>query len=373
MSSNTDITGLIKQIHESPLKLVIVSSGGGTNAIASLLKVPGASKTVLESYIPYARESLAHYLLKEPDQYCSLDTTLSMAAKAYSAAKKIDTKTNIDKLFGIGITASLATTYEKKGEHRFFIALQTRDYSKSIECVIEKGKRSREEEEQLVTGYLVNLLAQTINLPSSYPDHEEEPIFKTVNAEKSWIDLVNGDLDFVSSTKRIPELIFPGAFNPLHSGHTAMKDLAEKKTGMEVSFEICIQYADKPPLSYHEIERTINQFSVNENWVMTKAGMFFDKSSMFPNSVFIIGADTLIRMLDEKFYKNRDDMMKKLDLFNSHNINFLVFGRKVDESFISLDDVQVPEHIRKRFTGFGEEKFRDDISSTLLRMEINGE
>ena len=130
-----------------------------------------------------------------------------MAAKAYSAAKKIDTKTNIDKLFGIGITASLATTYEKKGEHRFFIALQTRDYSKSIECVIEKGKRSREEEEQLVTGYLVNLLAQTINLPSSYPDHEEEPIFKTVNAEKSWIDLVNGDLDFVSSTKRIPELI----------------------------------------------------------------------------------------------------------------------------------------------------------------------
>ena len=114
MSSNTDITGLIKQIHESPLKLVIVSSGGGTNAIASLLKVPGASKTVLESYIPYARESLAHYLLKEPDQYCSLDTTLSMAAKAYSAAKKIDTKTNIDKLFGIGITASLLLLMKKK-------------------------------------------------------------------------------------------------------------------------------------------------------------------------------------------------------------------------------------------------------------------
>ena len=60
MSSKTDIAGLIEQIHQSPLKLVIVSSGGGTNAIASLLKVPGASKTVLESYIPYARESLAH-------------------------------------------------------------------------------------------------------------------------------------------------------------------------------------------------------------------------------------------------------------------------------------------------------------------------
>ena len=369
MSSKTDIAELIKLIHQSPLKLVIVSSGGGTNAIASLLKVPGASQTVLESYIPYARESLAHYLLKEPDQYCSLDTTLSMAAKAYSAAKKIDTETNIDNLVGIGITASFATTYEKKGEHRFYIALQTRDYSRSIECVILKGKRSREEEEQLVTEYLVNLLAETIQLPFAYPDHEEKPVFKKVDADESWINLVNGDLDFVSSTKRVPELIFPGAFNPLHSGHIAMKNLAEKKTGMEVSFEICIQNADKPPLSYHEIKRTIDQFSNGENWVMTKAGMFFDKSSMFPNSVFIIGADTLVRILDEKFYKNRKDMLDKLDLFNSHNINFLVFGRKVDSKFISLKNVSLPEHIEKRFTGFDEEIFRDDISSTILRLE----
>ena len=159
----------------------------------------------------------------------------------------------------------------------------------------------------------------------------------TTNLSESVV--LNGDLDFVSSTERVPELIFPGAFNPLHSGHIAMKNLAEKKTGMEVSFEICIQNADKPPLSYHEIKRTIDQFSNGENWVMTKAGMFFDKSSMFPNSVFIIGADTLIRILDEKFYKNRKDMLDKLDLFNSHNINFLVFGRKVDSKFISLKNV----------------------------------
>ena len=82
MSSKTNIAELIKKIHQSPLKLVIVSSGGGTNAIASLLKVPGASQTVLESYIPYARESLAHYLLKEPDQYCSLDTCLLYTSDA---------------------------------------------------------------------------------------------------------------------------------------------------------------------------------------------------------------------------------------------------------------------------------------------------
>jgi len=110
----------IKKIHDSTFRFVLISSGGGTNAISEILKVPGASNSVLEAYVPYAKESLDHYLLRQPDHYCSHDTTLSMAAKAYSAAKKIDPKTHPKKLLGIAITASLATNYEKKGDHKFF-------------------------------------------------------------------------------------------------------------------------------------------------------------------------------------------------------------------------------------------------------------
>ena len=43
----------IRSIHDGPFKLVFVSSGGGSSAISDLLKVPGASQTILESYIPY--------------------------------------------------------------------------------------------------------------------------------------------------------------------------------------------------------------------------------------------------------------------------------------------------------------------------------
>ena len=75
------------------------------------------------------------------------------------------------------------------------------------------------------------------------------------------------------------------------------------------------------------------------------------------------------RILDEKFYLNREDMIDQLDLFNSHNINFLVFGRKIKSHFIDLKSVAIPGHIKNRFTGFGEEVFRDDISSTVLRKE----
>ena len=56
----------IKDIHESIFKFVIVSSGGGSNAIGTLLKVPGASNSILEAYIPYAKETLDFYLMRKP-------------------------------------------------------------------------------------------------------------------------------------------------------------------------------------------------------------------------------------------------------------------------------------------------------------------
>ena len=360
---------IIQKIHSSPFRFVLVSSGGGTNAISEILQVPGASKSVLEAYVPYAKESLEYYLLKQPDHYCSLGTTLSMAAKAYSAAKKIDPNTNPKNLLGVAVTASLATNYSKKGEHKFFIAIQTYKYSSSFSYSFVKGELSREEEEQVVTDHIINAIAQSCELQNQMKYENSLLEVKIVAAEKNWVKLVDSKIDFVSSSNQVPELIFPGSFNPFHSGHNSMSELAEKKTGLSLAYEICIQNADKPPLSYHEIEQTLSQFDHGHEWVLTKAGKFTDKAALFPNSVFIIGADTLTRILEEKFYLNRRDMLNQLDLFNSHNINFLVFGRKIMNKFISLDSVTIPEHIAKRFSGFGEEIFRDDISSTLIRKE----
>ena len=73
MEDNTD---LIKKIHQSKYKITYVSSGGGTNAISSFLKVPGASNTILESYVPYSKKSMDIFLNKKPDHYCSLNTCL---------------------------------------------------------------------------------------------------------------------------------------------------------------------------------------------------------------------------------------------------------------------------------------------------------
>jgi len=362
---------IVEKIHSSPFKLVIVSSGGGTNAISSLLKVPGASNTILESHIPYSKESMNEFLNSKPDHYCSLDTCLSMAANAYKKSTKINKQSKSKHLLGIAITANLATTYKKKGDHKFFIVVQSHDYTKYLECYLEKDIRTREMEEELITGCVINLLSESCGLKCDLPEISEQIKIHQIDAKKSWKKLFNSQVGYISNIKNTPELIFPGSFNPLHEGHIKMKELAEKKTGMHTTFEICAKNADKPPLTFYEIKRTIDQFQNDESWMLTSAGRFSEKAEMFPNSVFIIGADTLLRVFDEKFYKNHKDMMDHIQRFNDHNINFLVFGRKVNQKFISLNKIKIPEIISARCTGFEETIFRDDISSTELRLTKN--
>ncbi|GIS25916.1 MAG: hypothetical protein CM15mP127_02890 [Gammaproteobacteria bacterium] len=81
------------------------------------------------------------------------------------------------------------------------------------------------------------------------PKHQETPEISNVIANKDWIKLMDHKIDFVSSSKLIPEIIFPGRFNPIHSGHFEMKQLAENKTGMQVS----LKYAFKMLINPNEL------------------------------------------------------------------------------------------------------------------------
>ena len=184
--------------------------------------------------------------------------------------------------------------------------------------------------------------------------------------EKNWQDLAEEKIDLISLSADKPKVIFPGSFNPLHEGHEAMRDYAEKFLEKDVFFEICIQNADKPQLSYESVVTTVKQFT-DSCWIITRAGKFTEKSKLFPSSTFVLGIDTLIRAFDEKFYQNRDQMLEELDIFNSNNNNFLVFGRETNGTFLTLGDLTIPVHIKNRFKQVDEESFRYDISSSSLR------
>src|SRR5207245_755539 len=46
-----------------------------------------------------------------------------------------------------------------------------------------------------------------------------------------------------------PAVLLPGSFNPLHLGHTTLADIAAKRLGSPVAFELSIANVDKPELS----------------------------------------------------------------------------------------------------------------------------
>ncbi len=53
---------LVQQIHDSPTRIVLAASGGGSRAIAYLLEVPGGSRTLLEAVVPYSPAAMAAWL-----------------------------------------------------------------------------------------------------------------------------------------------------------------------------------------------------------------------------------------------------------------------------------------------------------------------
>ena len=153
----------------------------------------------------------------------------------------------------------------------------------------------------------------------------------------------------------------------MHEGHRKIQKIAEDKLQTPVTFEISISNVEKTYLSYYEIDKTIKQFKEENNWVMTNAPSFSQKSKIFKNSTFIIGMDTLLRIFDERYYKGAEDMESSLNTFISNNSQFMVFGREVDGHFMTLNDIQIPKNLKNRFDLVSEIDFRVDLSSSEIK------
>ena len=61
----------------------------------------------------------------------------------FSRAKKLSTETKPENLIGVAVTATLSTTYEKLGSHRFFICIHGYEATHVFSCYLTKGKRTR--------------------------------------------------------------------------------------------------------------------------------------------------------------------------------------------------------------------------------------
>jgi nicotinamide mononucleotide (NMN) deamidase PncC len=357
----------IEQIHASGRPFVIAITGGGSGAISALLEVPGASATVLEAIVPYAAPALAEWLGGSPDHYCSERTARAMAMAALERAQRLS-DADPHLLRGIGATASLATSRPKRGPHRIHVAWQSPDTTVVTSCQFPSNG-GRAIEEQLATQLILQTVSEACEVELSAPPAPigESNERREQHAPGDWTELLLGQRHYVSVSAARSNVLFPGAFNPLHHGHRRMAELAIERYGERVTFEVSIANVAKPPLDFVEIADRLSQFH-DEPILLTRAATFVEKASIAPGCVFIVGLDTLERIGDPRFYGGNPALRDQaIDAIAAAGCRFLVFGRLVDSRFCGLAEIAVPPALRALCEEVPESEFREDVSSTELR------
>jgi hypothetical protein len=156
----TDTERLIERIHATPPMAVLAITGAGSQALAWLLAVPGASRTLIEATVPYAESSMVALLGAAPQEFVSAETALAMARAAHRRAEALSEGGEGDvPLIGLGCTATIATDRTKRGEHRCAIATVGEGGDRSYSLTLAKGSRDRAGEEEVVSRLVLHALA----------------------------------------------------------------------------------------------------------------------------------------------------------------------------------------------------------------------
>jgi nicotinamide mononucleotide (NMN) deamidase PncC len=362
---------LVEQIHATATPMVIAVTGGGSDAISSLLAVPGASATVLEAVVPYAPTALADWLGGVPDHYCSARTARAMAMAAFQRARVL-TDADPSRIRGIGASASLASNRPKRGAHRVHVAWQSAKTTDVMSCELQKGSRTRAQEEEVASSMIVNSIARACGLdaPPSFAPSGDMLTHREQLAPDEWSQLLLGQRAFVGpldaqSNEAIA--MFPGAFNPVHVAHRQMAEIAASQLGRPVYYELSIANVDKPPLDFIEIADRLQQFE-GQRIILSRASRFVQKSRLAPGCTFVVGVDTIDRIGDIKYYAGgtaeRDAAIAEIA---DAGCRFLVFGRQTNGHFRALSELDLPPTLYQICDEVPESIFRADISSTAIR------
>ena len=402
------MSDLISRIHDTPHKAVLAVSGAGTQAVAWVMGVAGASRTVLEVVVPYGRLSMSGFLGFEPGQSAAAETARQMARAAYRKARaQLRGDSDDSPPLGLACAATIATDRPKRGEHRAFVATWSEEGTTTYSLRFHKGLRDRAGEEEVVSRLILSALVAASGLQPEVDlgltggdDLEvahtprDGPLEQLLSGEAEWVIVRpggHGGAPQMEVEGAAPLALLPGSFSPLHSGHRGLAQAAEEALGERPAFEISVVNVDKPPLDPAEVERRLAQFEAGETVVLTAAETFIKKARLFSGRTFVIGWDTAIRLVAPRYYVSGDQSTSSLPIPRGRvreeaeqtgnetamlgalaemwtaGARFLVAGRRVGDRFHTLDDVPVPPGFEPIFNSIPEVEFRDDISSSEIR------
>lgn len=372
-------TRLIAETQASGRQAVLAITGGGTGAIAELLRVPGGSRLLLEALVPYDARALADFLGAEPEQACSAETAVAMAERARRRATALARAEATP--IGLGATASLVSDRPKQGEHRAHIAVAGAAGTAVTSITLDKGRRDRPGEEDLVARAILLCLARACGVAAPSPETVLGPsdtcTTASVSSPSLIDDLLSGRIMRVTvspdgklaRSAPAPAALLPGSFNPRHDGHVRLAGVAAEILGAPVHFEISVLNVDKPPLAADEVRRRVAQFAWEATVELTRAPTFLEKSRLFRDVAFVVGADTAERLVAARYYGDSETRMHEaLAEMADRGARFLVAARRDSTGRIhTVADARVPARFAPLFTEIPESRFRLDLSSTELR------
>ena len=182
-----------------------------------------------------------------------------------------------------------------------------------------------------------------------------------------------------------------------------------KEGPFTVLFEMSLTNADKPAMETSEACRRAQLFGTlsNDNeakseipkdWglILTSASLFIDKVRVLQKYLspsgcdssnrrkrkitFVIGTDTMVRIINPKYYGGYDGMLEAVREMSDNGVHFVVGGLLEqikteggeEAKFVSGEEElkDLPGDVRDMFTIIQESDFRVDVSSTELRAKM---
>jgi len=336
---------------------------------------------LLEAQIPYSDAALNAYLTFPGPHSVVASTARDLAGRAYKRARAF-TPDGLPCL-GLGITAALATDRQRRGADRAHIALRSADQYCCCELVLDKTK-DRLEQERVLSRFALEFLGRHCGADSEFclpawttaTEHVidlQDPLDLLL---RGVIEVVEVDEEGIVrvDVERGERLLYSGSFNPLHEGHEKLAAAAARLSGRKVALEISIENVDKPPLQRTELMRRLAQARGRFAVCLTREPTFYGKARHFADVHFVIGYDTVVRLVDGRYYEGGEmEMERALGELLARGCRFWVAGRQVEGHYRTLEDAAVPSALLGLFCAIPEAQFRVDLSSTEIRSRRDAE